>query len=502
MIKTKFVFAVSFVAMMAVGAAHAEIAGVSYVEEQVGVATTAANNAQTSANNANTAAGKAQTSADNAQDAADAAQESADAAAASAKTANDAVALKQDKLTAGQLNAANSGITAAKVSTYDGYATTIAGKQDKKLATEITTAVSSAKDSYYPSVGLMETSIATANNDVMDSVNAKQDALSTTQLNAVNSGVTSSTVSQVATNKTNIATNTSDIAALETAVDGKQATLTTSNIKGAGSVSVGISNGVITVTGTDNNTTYSTGTASTSGLTKLYTGTGTNTDGTMTQAALKTALDGKLSTSGTAAKATADASGNTITSTYATKSELTSGLAGKQDKMLATEITTTVSSAKDSYYPSVGLMETSIATANNDVMDSVNAKLASVSSTGTGSVVKAVAKDGTAVKATLGYIGSSDITDGGVALADMASNSVNSAKIVDASIATADIADGAVTTAKLASNAVTSAKISDGAVATADIAAGAVTAAKTTGIYGFIPSGGEGSSATAAIWVE
>ena len=45
------------------------------------------------------------------------------------------------------------------------------------------------------------------------------------------------------------------------------------------------------------NTTYSTGTASTAGLTKLYTGTGTATDGTMTQAALKTALDGKAGSS-------------------------------------------------------------------------------------------------------------------------------------------------------------------------------------------------------------
>ena len=50
------------------------------------------------------------------------------------------------------------------------------------------------------------------------------------------------------------------------------------------------------VWGADNNTTYSTGTASTAGLTKLYTGTGTATDGTMTQAALKTALDGKAGT--------------------------------------------------------------------------------------------------------------------------------------------------------------------------------------------------------------
>lgn len=47
------------------------------------------------------------------------------------------------------------------------------------------------------------------------------------------------------------------------------------------------------VWGNDNNTTYSVGTANNLGLTKLYTGTGTNTDGTMTQAALKTALDGK-----------------------------------------------------------------------------------------------------------------------------------------------------------------------------------------------------------------
>lgn len=49
---------------------------------------------------------------------------------------------KQDKLTAEQLNAVNSGITAAKVSTYDGYATTIAGKQDK-LTTAQTNAVNS-----------------------------------------------------------------------------------------------------------------------------------------------------------------------------------------------------------------------------------------------------------------------------------------------------------------------------------------------------------------------
>lgn len=41
------------------------------------------------------------------------------------------------------------------------------------------------------------------------------------------------------------------------------------------------------------NTTYRTGTASTAGLTKLYTATGTGTDGTMTRSAITSALNGK-----------------------------------------------------------------------------------------------------------------------------------------------------------------------------------------------------------------
>lgn len=49
--------------------------------------------------------------------------------------------------------------------------------------------------------------------------------------------------------------------------------------------------------GSDNNTTYSTGTSSSSGLTKLYTGTGSATDGTMTQSAITSALNGKAASS-------------------------------------------------------------------------------------------------------------------------------------------------------------------------------------------------------------
>lgn len=47
----------------------------------------------------------------------------------------------------------------------------------------------------------------------------------------------------------------------------------------------------------DTNTTYGVGSASALGLTKLYTGTGTATDGTMTQSAINTALSGKAASS-------------------------------------------------------------------------------------------------------------------------------------------------------------------------------------------------------------
>lgn len=55
---------------------------------------------------------------------------------------------------------------------------------------------------------------------------------------------------------------------------------------------------------------------------------------------INSALSGKLSTTGTAAKATADASGNVITSTYATKTELTSGLANKANAADLAEVAT------------------------------------------------------------------------------------------------------------------------------------------------------------------
>ena len=63
-------------------------------------------------------------------------------------------------------------------------------------------------------------------------------------------------------------------------------------------------------------------TATLASTVRLYSTTGNATDGSLTQAALTAALNSKLDASGIAVKATADASGNVITSTYATKTEL------------------------------------------------------------------------------------------------------------------------------------------------------------------------------------
>ena len=103
----------------------------------------------------------------------------------------DALDSKQGTLTSTQLDAVNSGITASKVSTYDGYAT------------------------------------------------GKQNALSNSQLSAVNSGITTALVEQISTNQ-------SDISDLTTQLASKQDTLTSENA-GTG---IDITNGIISNTQT------------------------------------------------------------------------------------------------------------------------------------------------------------------------------------------------------------------------------------------------------------
>ena len=73
---------------------------------------------------------------------------------------------------------------------------------------------------------------------------------------------------------------------------------------------------------------------------------------------------------------------------------------------------------------------------------------------------------------------------------------------VTASNGTVTVTKGTTLGSLATKSAVASSDITDGSVATADIANGAVTAVKTTGLFGFIPSGSEGATTTATIWVE
>ncbi len=328
---------------------------------------------------------------------------------------------------------------------------------------------------------------AVQNKVVNTALSKKQNNLSTAQLNAANSGITADKV-----------------ATYDAYATGKQDTLVPdTNIKGSGSVTVTKgTDGVITVSGA----TLPTATADTLGGVMVDTALSSTSTNPVQNKAVYSALSGKLSTTGTAAKATADASGNNIVNTYATKVALAEGLAGKQDTLVPdTNIkgsgSVTVTKGTDGVITVSGVqVDTALSststnpvqnkavnTAISNLQTAVDGKQATlttsnVTSTGGGNVVTAVtASNGTVTVtkgttlgslATKSAVGSSDITDGGVALADLASSSVNSAKIVDGSIATVDIANGAVT------------------------------AVKTTGIFGFIPSGSEGSSTTATIWVE
>lgn len=119
---------------------------------------------------------------------------------------------KQNSLTAAQSNAVNSGITAAKVSTYDGYADTITNKQDALSTTQLSAVNSGITADKVKAYDGYATTIA-----------GKQDTLSTTQLAAVNSGITSALVTKYN--------------GYEATINGKQDKITSSNKLAASLVS-------------------------------------------------------------------------------------------------------------------------------------------------------------------------------------------------------------------------------------------------------------------------
>jgi len=88
----------------------------------------------------------------------------------------------------------------------------------------------------------------------------------------------------------------------------------------------------------------------------------------------------------------------------------------------------------------------------------------------------------TSAKIVAGSVAATDIADGAITTAKIATDAVTSAKIVDGAVVVADVADGSITTVKLAADAVTAAKLADDSVVTANIVDGNVTAVKTTGV--------------------
>ena len=134
-----------------------------------------------------------------------------------------ALALKQNSLNAAQLEAVNSGITAAAVQQIADNADAITGKQD-----ELTTAQQAAVDSGATAAKIDQ--IAANASAIVSLTSSKQDSLSTTQLAAVNSGVTSAAVQQIGTNADNIS-------GLQTAVASKAADADVVHLAGAETIS-------------------------------------------------------------------------------------------------------------------------------------------------------------------------------------------------------------------------------------------------------------------------
>ena len=151
MIKSKGIFAVSFIAMMVAGGAYANIASQGYVDQQIDTrqvagdyaTNTALGNVRTTATNAQSAAAAAKTAADDAADAAATAQKTADAKVSTAQgssAANKAVITNSSgNITTGTISSAmitDATITNADIATnaaiaqskISGLTTALAGK--------------------------------------------------------------------------------------------------------------------------------------------------------------------------------------------------------------------------------------------------------------------------------------------------------------------------------------------------------------------------------------
>ena len=408
MIKSKGIFAVSFIAMMVAGGAYANIASQGYVDQQIDTrqvagdyaTNTALGTVRTTATNAQSAAAAAQTAADDAQDAADAA---ASAAATAQQTAN------------------------AKVSTAQGSSAANKAVITNASGNITTGTISSA----------MITDGTITNADISASAAIAQSKIS---------GLTTALAGKANTadvpTKTSDLTNDSGFITAEELPDGYTLPVATADtlggVKSGGNITVG-SDGAVTVNQAARATTATTATDATN-----------------------------------ATNATNDADGNEITETYATKDELTSGLAGKQATLSAAQLNAVnsgITSAKVTTYDGYNAKITAAQTAADDAADAA----AAAQTAANGKVTaNAAITAGTATKITYDAKG---LVTGGASLTASDIPTIPSTKV-----------SGLGTLAT--KSAVTSAEITDGTITNADIAANAaIAASKVSGLSTVATSG-------------
>ena len=289
---------------------------------------------------------------------------------------------KQATLTSAQLNAVNSGITSTKVSTYDGYSAKITAAQSaasaaqtaangKVTANAAITAGTATKITYdakglvtggasltasdiptIPStkvsgLGTLATKSAVTSAEITDGTITNADiaanaAIATSKISGLSTVATSGSYDDlkdkptiptvnnatltIQKNGTNVATFTANSASAATAnitVPTKTSELTNDS---SFATTTQVNARVATAQGTDNANDVMVVNSSGNVAPALITNANISSSAAIAQSkisGLTDALAGKLSTTGTAAKATADANGNNIASTYATKSQIT-----------------------------------------------------------------------------------------------------------------------------------------------------------------------------------
>ena len=341
MIKSKGIFAVSFIAMMVAGGAYANIASQGYVDQQIDTRQVAGDYAT------NDALGTVRTTATNAQSTAEAAQSAASAAQTAADDAADAAAAAQD--------AAN-----AKVATAQG-----SGNANKAVITNASGNITTGTIS-----SAMITDGTITNADISASAAIDQSKISglTTALKG------KANTADVPT-KTSDLTNDSGFITAEELPDGYKLPVATANalggVKSGGNITVG-SDGAVTVN----------------------------------QAA-------RATTATNATNATNDADGNEITETYATKDELTSGLAGKQATLSAAQLNAVnsgITSAKVTTYDGYDTKITAAQTAADEAASAASAAQSTINNldvstaSGSGNVVTSVTQSNGKISVTTGNV--------------------------------------------------------------------------------------------------